>query len=324
MRLASTHRIILFALVLSLGVSMGTSDEPTADPAFEQRLTRDAVYKTRRFDTLESSAYFLYGRRSWWQRLRADNPSFKMYGASDRLPKGTQLRYRAAVVGESYVVQKGDWLVRIVEWKYGTRDHWEDVFRTNSKKLSNPNLIHPGDVLLLSRDGQVTHTGTGRVLMDAQQKLGATATAANGVRAALQRFFGLEESGWFGVGLGFGLLILVILPIFWWFYRPGEMPDLGESGSAARVRKHGIDFDAQDTHAKPEGPSVFDHAPKKSVRPKGYPYNFKKRPTEYGRPEDFAHVRDPRDTDGTLNTRPTYQTLVGRRKRNAPSRKKAA
>lgn len=69
-------------------------------------------------------------------------------------------------MGSTYIVQPNDWLVRIVQWKYGTSTHWKEIYEKNAEKISNPNLIHANDVLILDSDGTVRNKKSGQTLLD--------------------------------------------------------------------------------------------------------------------------------------------------------------
>lgn len=272
----------LVAAVLCIVLAALTSHEPQSaprpDPAFERRLTRDAFYRSRPRDTLERVSYYLYGKRSWWEKLRAQNPELNSFEPHDRLPSGTLIHYRAPEVGESYVVQPGDWLIRIVEWKYGDREKWEQVFQLNSRHLENPNLIHPGDTIDLTEDGRVTHRGTGVVLMNAEKQLKRT-------------------SSWFGAGMVLGFLFLAGLGFALRFYGSADTPK-------SRKKIGGV-FDGSNASEEPEEEIV----PQKSRAPEDYPYGFKRRPVELFRPGFKPTV----DQDGEVETRNGYQRISKRR-----------
>jgi nucleoid-associated protein YgaU len=47
----------------------------------------------------------------------------------------------------TYTVQKGDSLSKIARDKYGDGAKWKAIFEANRDQISNPDLIHPGQVL---------------------------------------------------------------------------------------------------------------------------------------------------------------------------------
>jgi nucleoid-associated protein YgaU len=47
----------------------------------------------------------------------------------------------------TYTVQSGDSLSKIARDKYGDGAKWKAIFEANRDQISNPDLIHPGQVL---------------------------------------------------------------------------------------------------------------------------------------------------------------------------------
>lgn len=47
----------------------------------------------------------------------------------------------------TYTVQKGDSLSKIARDKYGDGTKWKAIFEANRDQITNPDLIHPGQVL---------------------------------------------------------------------------------------------------------------------------------------------------------------------------------
>ncbi len=62
---------------------------------------------------------------------------------------------KKAVKGTTYVVKKGDCLWFIAGFKdiYGDSFLWPVIYNANKKKIKNPNLIYPGQKLLIPREG---------------------------------------------------------------------------------------------------------------------------------------------------------------------------
>jgi len=54
---------------------------------------------------------------------------------------------------ETYRVKKGDYLIKIAGKKevYGDASQWQKIYRANRKKIKNPNLIYPGQNLVIPR-----------------------------------------------------------------------------------------------------------------------------------------------------------------------------
>jgi nucleoid-associated protein YgaU len=47
----------------------------------------------------------------------------------------------------TYTVQKGDSLSKIAKHQYGDARKWPSIFEANRDQITNPDLIHPGQVL---------------------------------------------------------------------------------------------------------------------------------------------------------------------------------
>ncbi|HTL12252.1 MAG TPA: LysM domain-containing protein [Bdellovibrionota bacterium] len=144
----------------------GVVIEPSVpDLPLDKRLTVEKEFITRPGDTLNGLAHLLYGHRTWWTRLKAENKQFLSYRPGDQLPPGKRISYRAANLGDSYVVRRNDWLVRIAQWKYGNTEFWKRLYERNRDRISDPDLIHPGDLLYFGKDGTIRMAKTGKVIL---------------------------------------------------------------------------------------------------------------------------------------------------------------
>ena len=47
----------------------------------------------------------------------------------------------------TYTVQSGDSLSKIAKHQYGDGNKWKAIFEANRDQITNPDLIHPGQVL---------------------------------------------------------------------------------------------------------------------------------------------------------------------------------
>lgn len=52
----------------------------------------------------------------------------------------------------SYTVAAGDSLSKIAQREYGDASQWRRIFEANRSTISNPDLIHPGQVLTIPSD----------------------------------------------------------------------------------------------------------------------------------------------------------------------------
>jgi hypothetical protein len=206
----------LLPLVLLLALPVlahGAVETPMPDPALEKRLTIERFYRTKRGDSLRSVARLLFGHETWWPKLVELNPGMKGMNADWRMPENTRVKYLAAEVGETYIVQNGDWLIRIANWKYGDTAHWERILGDNPSAITNPNLIHPGDRLVFRADGTIENTTTRQTILSG---LPASPPAPEADRepAAVNRpaeetaYLGLPAYFWWGTAAGLLLLAL--------------------------------------------------------------------------------------------------------------------
>ena len=54
----------------------------------------------------------------------------------------------------TYTVQKGDSLSKIAQEQYGNGKRWKAIFEANRDQITNPDLIHPGQVLKIPSIGE--------------------------------------------------------------------------------------------------------------------------------------------------------------------------
>lgn len=50
---------------------------------------------------------------------------------------------------KTIVVQEGDWIYDIARKEYGSMFAWEKIYKANQDKISDPNIIYPGQKLIL-------------------------------------------------------------------------------------------------------------------------------------------------------------------------------
>ncbi|MFO8128433.1 MAG: LysM peptidoglycan-binding domain-containing protein [Bacteroidales bacterium] len=50
---------------------------------------------------------------------------------------------------EIYMVEKDDWLYKIARQEFGTDKKWREIYRANQEKIDDPDLIFPGQELVL-------------------------------------------------------------------------------------------------------------------------------------------------------------------------------
>jgi nucleoid-associated protein YgaU len=54
-----------------------------------------------------------------------------------------------AASARTYTVVSGDSLSKIAKREYGDAQKWQVIYQANRDKISNPDLIHPGQVLTI-------------------------------------------------------------------------------------------------------------------------------------------------------------------------------
>ncbi len=114
------------------------------------------VYKSVEGDSLRIIAYRVYGHKTWWRKLVDQNEKLRKYSKYQRLPIGTKMVYMGPVIGSSYKVLQGDTLSRISLWKYGSFKLWDKIAKHNKELLSDPDLIHTGDRIVLKGLGEIS------------------------------------------------------------------------------------------------------------------------------------------------------------------------
>ncbi len=164
MAMTGLFKVMLLYLLL-LGSIASAREKATPDPPLEKRLVTTSTYRTSRGDTLRKVAHLLYGHRSWWTKLQDDNQAVQKLQPDQHLQENTVLNYRIPEITSTYVVQPNDWFVRILRWKYGETDSFNELLRKNSRNIAKPNLIQTGDKLILEEDGTIRQATSGRVLI---------------------------------------------------------------------------------------------------------------------------------------------------------------
>lgn len=69
-------------------------------------------------------------------------------GAAPSVPTATAPAQPAAAA-RTYTVAAGDTLSKIAQREYGAADRWKAIFEANRDRISNPDLIQPGQVLTI-------------------------------------------------------------------------------------------------------------------------------------------------------------------------------
>lgn len=90
----------------------------------------------------------------------------KIFGNKDKSSKGpadfsdvrsggssTAPAARPQGAPRTYTVVAGDSLSKIAKREYGDASKWPKIYDANRDQIKNPDLIHPGQVLTLPREG---------------------------------------------------------------------------------------------------------------------------------------------------------------------------
>lgn len=115
-------------------------------------------YTVKEGDNLWRIAESVYGSGYNWVDIAKENnlanPDILLVGQELTIPKAEVIQPKITVFGtpitsDSYTIAEGDHLWGIAVRAYGDGYKWVEIAQENN--LDNPNLIHPGNVLKLSR-----------------------------------------------------------------------------------------------------------------------------------------------------------------------------
>ena len=81
-------------------------------------------------------------------KTRADFSNVQSGGSSTAKPSPPPAA-EAAKLQRTYTVMAGDTLSKIAKRVYGDADQWRRIFEANRKEIANPDLIHPGQTLVI-------------------------------------------------------------------------------------------------------------------------------------------------------------------------------
>ena len=113
------------------------------------------TYKVEENNSLWEIAERFYGSGYNWvdiaEENKLTNPDALLVGQELQIPKTTVIQPQVAetINEENYTVAKGDHLWEIAVRAYGDGYQWVKIAQANN--LSDPSLIHPGNVLKLPR-----------------------------------------------------------------------------------------------------------------------------------------------------------------------------
>jgi nucleoid-associated protein YgaU len=64
-------------------------------------------------------------------------------------PQGTNTQKPQTQAQRDYVIQSGDSLSKIAQRFYGNANDWQKIYQANKDKIKDPNLIHPGQKIII-------------------------------------------------------------------------------------------------------------------------------------------------------------------------------
>lgn len=135
--------------------------EPTVEQTEIGAVSTAITYVVQRGDTLWKIAKKFYGDGSHWQKIYADNISVisnpnKIYvgqvltlyplEGDGSILTGTDI---TGIEGGHYTVQRGDTLWKISGKAYGTGQHWKRIYEANRDKITKPEQIYVGQILVI-------------------------------------------------------------------------------------------------------------------------------------------------------------------------------
>ena len=88
---------------------------------------------------------------------KGPSPDFSdVRSGSSSAPAGMSPPRTGSQAPETYTVKSGDSLSKIAQQLYGDGRKWRAIFESNRDLISNPDLIHPGQVLKIPSIGADT------------------------------------------------------------------------------------------------------------------------------------------------------------------------
>jgi nucleoid-associated protein YgaU len=90
----------------------------------------------------------LFGNGGKGAKGKADFSDVRSGSSSTAAPSQGQ-----STQSRTYTVVAGDSLSKIAKREYGDASMWPKIYDANRDQIKNPDLIHPGQVLTLPREG---------------------------------------------------------------------------------------------------------------------------------------------------------------------------
>lgn len=90
----------------------------------------------------------IFGSSGKGEQRKADFSDVRSGSSSTAPPSQNQ-----GLQSRTYTVVAGDSLSKIAKREYGDASKWPKIYEANRDQIKNPDLIHPGQVLTLPREG---------------------------------------------------------------------------------------------------------------------------------------------------------------------------
>lgn len=134
---------------------------PVADTGIEPKIASSSVaagfgeYIVQPGDTLSRIAFNIFGNRSKWAELAAENEIVN----PERILPGDVIKYQVTESSKTYqnkadslstsivVVEKGDTLSKIANRLFGSTSYWRSIWRLNQSEIPNPHRLKVGQEL---------------------------------------------------------------------------------------------------------------------------------------------------------------------------------
>lgn len=127
---------------------------PSQQANKEPAVIKDQEYQVVRGDSLSKIAKKAYGRGDKWVLIAKDNqignPNRLMVGQKLKLQKLKTVIPEVSITSGEYKIRRGDTLAKIALRAYGDSYSWVKIWKAN-KYISNPNIIHVDNVLVIPR-----------------------------------------------------------------------------------------------------------------------------------------------------------------------------
>ncbi len=137
------------------------SEETVGQTPPKPLMTLPATYEVQKGDHLWKIAEKYYGSGYNWVDIAKENqiaePNLIEVGQKLTIPNTSvktpvaAVYYGPEITGETYTIQKGDWLSKIAARAYGDTNLWPKIWGANRDQISDPNQISEGVTIKIPR-----------------------------------------------------------------------------------------------------------------------------------------------------------------------------